>query len=441
MSAVSYRGVFLPYCFITDIKQNAVYDEVGGVDMYCTEFDIEVQAVLNWNYLSIISPTLWNGGVPLTTSPADAMNAIRATLLKPRGTLSVKFAGVELIPVIATNNGTVDAKNGPLPKSCIITQMTDTTFLVTYHIVANYAELPTTNAATGHTTNTQAKGDVLYNRWTETVDINEINATTRHRQGKFLIRSDNKDGFVADQCRAQMAVLSIPNGFTRESAQYTVSPDGLAIDYRIVDKEQFKMPPAPAFTATGTYTETVGRLAVNKTVECQITLRGDKATSQSKLIETAIYVANSKVRIGCPTTVKRRDNTIFGGVGNVPPIDVQQKITRLLQEARLTINLYENTVEYSIRILTPYSNRRIAFTSLADVNTFTPGSDKVTYTPNYLLRGTASLLLQAAAYYDPTILASIGQGNSTYNVNPLRQVGDGQIQMPGTEPGQGGQKK
>lgn len=436
MSSLNYSGITLPYCFVSDVDQRAVYDD-ADTDVICTEFDINVQATLNWNYLSIISPTLWNGGNPLTQNPADAMNAIRAALLKPRQTLSLKFGGVELIPQITGNTGKTDSQNGPKPKSCRIVQMTDTTFLISYHITARYLENPTIGA-NGHTTHAQGS-DVLSNRWSESVDIDDCNYTTRTRTGKFIIRTDNADGFIADQIRAQMAVVSIPQGFTRSGSQYTVSPDGMAIEYRIVDKEEFKMPPQPAFKASGSYTESLGRQAAMKTVECEVSLKGDKGTSQSKLVETAIAVCAAKVRLNTPMPQKRKGGTLFGG-GPPPTSDKRQENVRILEEARCKIGLYENTVDCYIRIMAPVSENRFQNLAFADIDTFTPLSDKVVYTPNYQLRGSASLLLQAAAYYDPTLAQKIGAGNSTYSVNPLRQVGDTSLQMPGTQPGQGGKK-
>lgn len=434
MSAVSYNGVYLPYCFISKVGQNAAYDD-SDTDRIGTDFDVQVQATLNWNYLSILSPTLWNGGTPLTTNPANAMNAIRNMLLVPRKQLSVKFAGVELIPQITGNTGTVDAANGPKPRSCDIIQMTDTTFLLSYHIQARYVENPTVNGQTGKTTHAQG-GDVLSNRWSESVDIDECGYSTRTRTGKFIIRSDNQSRFIADQCRAQMAVLSIPSGFTRQSSRYTVDPSGLAIEYSITDREEFKMPPEPAFKASGTYTETIGRGAAIKTVECKVSLKGSRDTSQKKLVETAIGICASKVDLNTPMPPKRKGVTIFGGLP--PKSDKQQKFTRILEEARCEIGLYENTVDCYLRIMAPISNNRIQALSFANMDTVTPGSDGKVYTPNYKLRGSASILLQAAAYYDPTLDVAIGAGTTTSSINPLREIGPGKTQLPGTEPGQGG---
>ena len=139
MSQVSYNGVTIPFPFSTELTQEAVYDEVGGTDWFCTKFDVKTQGILNANYLNQIAPDLALGGSP-ATNPADLMSVIRTRLLQPRKTLTVLCNGVHLIPGDTGGPGTVDIMNGPKPQSCVITQLTNVSFLITYHIIAHYWE-------------------------------------------------------------------------------------------------------------------------------------------------------------------------------------------------------------------------------------------------------------------------------------------------------------
>ena len=405
MSVVTYNNVSLPYCFITNLRQEVVYDDEGGVDWFCTKFDVEVQSVLNSNYLSLIAPSL----VGTTTNPVDIMNVIRSSLLKPRRSLSITFNGVQLIPAQTAGSGLVDVRNGPKPQSCIITQLTNTTFLVTYRIVAHYWE---NNNLTGSSpaVSNQSGNNVLYNRWTETVDIDKQNYTRRTREGKFVIRSDNASGVIADQLRNQMAVVGVPQGFLRESASYTVSPDGLAIQYRIVDKEQFKMPPSPAFEPNGEYIETSTYKGVHRYAECRVALKGDKVTNQSDLIEKAVQVASSKLAIA---------NSDAPGTTDIA----------LLERAVVRVNMYDNEVECVMRAMlkpaggssgsemTGDGRKDGVWGFRYDGMAITPFSEQPIAPPNYLNRGTASLLLQAAAYWDPSLggtqLDPVGGQNTT----------------------------
>src|SRR3990167_5489613 len=57
ISVLTYHGCTLPYAYCTRFDQAAEYDE-SGTDWYCTKFDIQVECVLNTNYLSQIAPDL-----------------------------------------------------------------------------------------------------------------------------------------------------------------------------------------------------------------------------------------------------------------------------------------------------------------------------------------------------------------------------------------------
>lgn len=425
MSAITYGSgaeqVTLPYANITRFAQTARYDD-SNTDWYCTDFDIQATAVINFNSLNLSAPDLIVNSAPATSNPAAIMSVIRSRLLKPRQTLSVKFNGVELIPQ-ATTAGTVDVQNGPRPQSCEYLDMSAETFMLMYHIQASYWEKNTVNASGSPIVTNRAGDDVLYNRWQETVDINNADYSTRTRDGKFIIRSDNKDGFIADQLRSQMAAVSVPPGFLRESSRYTVDPSGLAIQYTVVDREVFKTPPSPAFRASGDFTERCGKFGATRTMECRCSLEGSKNSDNSALIRTAVFVCYGKIK-------ERVRNQIGVGV-------IADDTAIVVDDAYVRQNLYENSVEAYIRAYAPANIERVsAIAAFAGITNHTPGSS-VQEMPAYLLRGTAGLLLQAAAYYDPSLAASpLLTGQVTSTDNPL--VSKGGTQMAGRQPGQAG---
>lgn len=371
-----------------------VYDDQGQTDWYCTRFDIDVQAVLNFNYLDLIFPALQGK----TENPAVIMKAIRTALLRPRRQLTVSFNGVNLIPNNTAGDGTVDVRNGPQPQSCNLTQLTDTTFLCTYRIVAHYWENNKVDGDANPIVSNQTGNDVLYNRWQESVEMDSAMYTRRIREGKFVIRSDNAGPFIADQLRTQMAVVGVPQGFLRESSNYTVSPDGLAIMYRIVDKEVFKNPPQGAHEAEGEYYESAPINSPLRYLYCRVKLRGAKNFSQADLIERAVKVATAKVSAN----------------GEV----LNPKEGALPLEFGVRVGMYENTVEVNLRAMVVATKQRTnsivgSFSRL----TWTPLSDPIppeldpngvgggqrAPTPTYLDAGTAGVVLKAAAYYDPSI--------------------------------------
>lgn len=385
-------------------------------------------------------------------NPTDIMKQIRNTLLQPRRALSVKFNGIELIPKMTyvlnpnTNPPTtitpaVDAANGPKPQSCNIIELTNTTFMVTYHIIANYWEKTSTSSTIRNgvpNPNTPVAGNsILFNRWSESMDIDFANMTRRYRDGIFRIRSDNDVGLVADQLRLQMGVLGVPAGFLREGSTYKVQPDGLAIQYRVTDKEQYKMPPYPAYKAKGTYTESTTRFGVAKFCEVKIHLWGAKAppgpssdftNNQTALLRVAVAIATSKLRIqGAPITGAPSQRAI-------------------LDSGIVSVNLFENEVEVQFRAYKACikddgtGNKRTD--GIGGINwtniTKTPGCESgpggnnsllwptTGNTPNYNFYGSASRLLHAAAYYDPALR------------NQFINQGFGLVASTGLEPGQAG---
>lgn len=395
MSHVIYNGVTIPYAFHTHFHQEVVYDDMGGTDWTCTKFDLEFQAVINSDYANMIFPTLEGK----TDNAAVFMKAIRTALLRPRRQLQVLFNGVDLIPASTAGLGSVDVKNGPQPQHCNITQLTDVTFLINFRIIAHYWENNSVNplAALPENIVTNVTGNnILFNRWTESVEIDGLGYTKRIRNGKFVIRSDNRQDLIADQLRSQMAVVGVPQGFLRETAQYTVSADGLAIMYNIVDQEVFKNPPSPAFKATGTYTETSPLNGVMRILECQLRLEGPKNVPQAQLVSRAIAIVMSKIG---------DQSEILNPLSPSETMPIHQGVR---------VGMYENWVEVTVRVKVPVTQQRtnnINFNLARMV--YTPGSDASfaggpgVPTPAYSDRGTGIQLVQAAAYYDPSITATI----------------------------------
>lgn len=428
MSEISYNSVTLPYSHITQFNMEAQYDDQGQTDWYLTKYNLKCQTVINADYLAAIAPRL----IGTTSSPAGAMKAIRKALMTARKTLSVKFNGTELIPQPNPNDiGTVDAANGPQPQSCTYHELTNTTFLMTYHIVANYWEKLTNNLPTDVN---QHGSPVLYNRWAETVDMDIRQMSKRIRDGKFVIRSDNAFGQTIDNFRRQMAVVGVPPGFLRTNSSWTVDPSGLGIRYHVEDTEVFRMPPNPAYEAKGTYTEFFTDVGAMRHGRVVLALGAAKTVPQNQLVMTAIRLAAAKMWISS------------GAQG-----------ISILEDFRIDVSLYSNEVTVVMQGMFSANVRRLASIGLSNNITFAPGSDQ-TLTgqspvptgagsravsraianfpaptqPPYRVRGTADLLLQAAAYYDPS-LANNAFVQSTGNMNNGIQPGQGGVNPdPGT---------
>jgi hypothetical protein len=417
----------------TAFRQEVVYDDLSQTDICVIKFDIQVTCLISTDYLEAIAPQYRNTDV---ANAASVMELIRTDLLRPRKDLSFVVNGQELIPQRTENmRGTVDAKNGPQPQRCDIVQMTSSCFVLTYHVVAHYWERYDLDGSASVDLNENLPSSmIMYNRWTESVDIDETDMTRRTRDGKFMIRSNNDAGYMADQLRSQLAVIGVPEGFLRESRTYTQAPDGLGLMYRIVDREAFKMPPSPAFTARGEYEEVASSLGAIRHGIATVELRGSKTTPQHRLVEVALSVVGAKLGINGATVSVQNGKVRFN----------------YLEHSSLKVNMYENVVKYSARAM--LTGKREQFRGLPVTGSLvvTPGSDynlpgstsgdAGTYVPPYTDRGTASILLQAAAYRDPDsagIPELTGTVNSTAS-NPKTPQGSVRMNMPGVLPGEGG---
>ena len=421
MSILTYNSVVLPYCQATDFRQEAVFDE-SQTDRIYTKFDITVQSFVNAEYLQLLAPEI-NGR---TSSVAEIMRVVRSKLLQHRRTLSYKFNGVELIPdkqALVRNSqqtvpGQVDAKNGPQPKFCSILQATNTTFIISFHVIAHYWEnLKIQDSASQlQLTKNDTGGNCISNRWSETVELDDCMQSTRTREGTFIIRSDNAGAVLADQLRSQMAVVGIPAGFLRESARYGVSKDGLSINYNIVDKEVFKMPPRlgpsssarTAYRASGKYRETGVKYAAVRYGEVQLRLRGANDVPQGDLLNAALALVVVKIRN------RTRDPESGLAKETIPDNIIVEH------------DLFENMVDvvYRVRFTNNERTRIFALAAFNNMNTTTPFSSR-NGQPQYRDRGTIPILVQAAAYYDPSnIGVSLNAGRPTIsNDNQTTQPG------------------
>lgn len=410
MSLITYNSIQLPYPYITSFNQEAGYDEIAQTDKAVNKFDVSVQCIINAAYINQLKAQLIQNGIAVTDNPAVIMNVVREQLLRPRRALSVKFNGTELIPIVDDIDGDVDSANGPKPVSCNLTELTNTTFLMSYHITAQYVENQFIQYNGIPIYANRSGNNAIANRWSETLEYNNRNFVTRTREGKCFIRSDNKSAFIADDLLVPMCVVGVPSGCLRAASKYTVDPSGLAVSYNIVDKEVYKKPPFPAYEADGEYTESVGRAAARIFGQVRVHLKGDRLSNGAGLIDAAISVGGVRLF--------RRGKQI----------DPNRKGFVVLESASLRVSLYDNDVEFFCRaamsapatraaplpegaIFMPPVERGgqvgknpAAFAAFGNLDTFTPLTDGF---PDrkllYPVRGWLNLIMQAAAYYDPAL--------------------------------------
>lgn len=378
---VFYNGVTLPYAHVHSFAQRSVSDATG-TDWMLLDLDMSVTSVLNAKYAATIYPAAAGQAAP------TIMKMIRSKLLERRGEIQYNFNGVDLIPALPDGNrGFVDANNGPVPQYCNVSLLTDDTFVIDYRITANFWE----------DLNATPANNVLSNRWSEHVVIDQHNYSKYNRNGTYIIRSDNPAGMPVEGVsggtssaggfRQQFATLGIRPGCVRQSASYVVSPDGLRMQYDITDQEVFVLPPEPAFEAEGWYTESSPRKTNAKRHSMvHIRLVGSKATIVGDLVRTAVLAAASKMRAGA---LARNANVVM----NSGSVTMQMYRNEVIVEMHGTVYADDNA-----KVPKFGGMAGINYTKLLDTIS-TAGKNP----PAHAIRGTAGIVLQAGAYWDPNI--------------------------------------
>ncbi len=438
---LAYNGIIFPYPNVIRYSQRPVRDD-SDTDWGCTEFDIQAQFTIHANYLPIMAPELadaWGDG----NAPASNITRyLRERLYQHRKALSLSIMGQEQIPHVDGNEGTVDSMNGPKVMACEMQYLSETSWLLTFHVTTWYWEQ---TEGLQNLTN-EPGNNVLYNRWSETVDIDDLGYSTRTRSGKYVIRSDNDEGIIADEVRANMAIVGIPPGFLRTGSNYTVDPSGLGISYTVTDREYFRPPPSPAFKAQGqaAYIFTGPGGIPHRSVS--LTLSAGKNVSQAQLISTAMAVAGSKMNLVVNEVV------VGGGLAVIQQVDVGDVIS-VPSSVQIVVSLYENVVSVEMSGLAQGADAGVAgrFQTTGGVNPdgmatapYPPGTQGL---PAYLDRGSAGLLLHAAAYWDPNLRNAQLQVGAQFTANNqptpqgIGQLFAGRYMTPGLQPGQAGQQE
>ena len=301
---------------------------------------------------------------------------------------SVDINGNPLPPVIA------DAKWGPFPRHCTVTQIGGIqTYNVDYVIETFVQECP------GQAPENPPPA-YLSHRWSEHVSIDERFYSRRTRTGKIITRSD----FYVnpDSLRGIVAPKLLP-GFKRISSDYILQEDGLAMMYTVVDQEVFIQPPPPAVKAEGTYIESIEQGAIRH-AECRVKLEGSKTDvlgGKARLLQLALVIIRSRLELA---GVVKTGQYLF------------------LKSGAIREELYDNVIEVTFRgMIQPTKVKTQG--AAADLRRFcwAPiGSDITTELgPDPGERGTALLTMAANVLNDPCLQQAVLRTTGTSTLTAI----------------------
>lgn len=125
---------------------------------------------------------------------------------------------------------------------------------------------------------------ILSNRWSVSESRDASFFMQRVTQGKIIVRS--MDTFAT--MKRHLCIPPLARGFQRISMKFIQSPDGLSMDYTVVDQQRYAAPPWPAIDWSGTHREEVEAFGFTGVGQCTVTLRGAAGTSKVLLFQAAI---------------------------------------------------------------------------------------------------------------------------------------------------------
>ena len=338
-----------------------------------------------------------------TEDPSEAAVKIRnvSQWSKPRQKLSFTVHGQEMIPSSTKN---LDSRNGPLPGPMRLRHMPEQGFVVDLSIVSHWAE---------STPNDQA-GAILSSRWRDDVTIDRDLLSKRTRRGKVIVSSSSYYSpggqGTTDGLRETLVTCSIDPGFVRESSHYDLAENGLELSYELVDQELFRMFPDGTTGAVGTMITgsqimgTPGRPQI-----VSVTLKGPKlaASSPQQLISQATAIATLKGRLNggfFPTKATFKENLWNPNEVTVTLEGMAKKPTGANAQVFLGI---EATLNGFGQIVA------------GQIGATSPGAGGVTATLG--TRGSANILLHAAAYQDPTLAKTLNKMTNSIVQGASRQ--------------------
>lgn len=290
----SVGSVTLKDVLTRSVTQEVVYDSTG-LDPIYTKIVIEVDTTLIGKVAAGVIPTLGFGD---TRKLADVIRHVQGILLTPRRHFKMTVGGVTLFDVNPAESetgtasaiqrlGNTDVNNGP-----------KLTFTVNEIISGKVARctvrcemaVPNCKSAILGGAN---PGLISLRFWTSD-ELDENWYVTRTFHGRLRVASKN---FEPHSFR-HLIFPPVGDGFKRKSVNVAEDPNGLELEFTVVDQEFFMSCPAPATTWSGKHTVSSPYAGtIIGIADVHVTLEGPRNTSKAELIQLAVQIIDNKLQL------------------------------------------------------------------------------------------------------------------------------------------------
>ena len=214
------------------------------------------------------------------SNPAQIYNSLIHLLTTDRAPLIYRYDGQDIVVC----NSPPDANKGPKAGPAVVTQLLEGGWLVDFTVT-------TWNAACGNGGENGAQ--YASHRYTQTETYDHNWSTVFRVRGKVIVRNDLR---VNPDALRSVVIPPILDNFERSELSFTLSPDGLQLDYSFEDRQKHKMPPAPATKADGTFVVMSDPKGVILTGMCSLHLEGPPDVNRKDLIAVACKIAMAKFK-------------------------------------------------------------------------------------------------------------------------------------------------
>lgn len=301
-TVVEYGDLKISNCLTRAFRQEAVFDD-SGTDLLYWRFTVAVTGYShsqpNWSLSQIFTAPYQ------THTNAAASEIAQRSLLSPRRPFimrvgvtqgspdgQVLLSALPLEGAASTGSASIsnrDVNNGPRCTQFSVTQITGNDI---FRIEAEFEICKVECNSEGLTPN-NSRG-VLSNRWSCVDDIDQDYYTTRTYQGRLRMATAS---FSPHSFR-DLVVPPLPHGMKRAHMHFAATPDGMNLDYAIVDREVAFSAPWPATSWAVRHTENVGDGNLLGTGEISVYLAGDRNVDKSALIKLALSIYEAKLLSG-----------------------------------------------------------------------------------------------------------------------------------------------
>ncbi len=270
MASYAYNQIYIQLCQTLSFEMVQETDPTN-TDAMWMKYTIRVRGFLSRENLT------FPGVNDLPTN--QIIELIKTQLETPRRELTYNLNDINVV-----EQDGLDAQKGPWPLPAIVREVASGIFMVECGCVTRIVECDDFCD--------QELSPVLSLRWTQTESFDENWYSHLHTSGRLIVRSDMNQS--ADNFRPLATPGLLPD-YRRISSEYTLSPDGLELQFDFKDQEFDRLPPFGFTKAQGEYTVGVEKPGFKRVGQVHLTLEGQKGTSRKALMVRAINMAYAKL--------------------------------------------------------------------------------------------------------------------------------------------------